>query len=118
MVSRPADPPPDETRIWRYMDLAKFASIAFSRNLWFPKLAELWRADRWEGFGRAKGLARPSRKLPKNASLQLDVAQVLTPRSVVSPHRPSATATSTCTQARGAWAASLLACGSGLDLLP
>lgn len=77
MVSRTADPPPDETRIWRYMDLAKFASIAFSRKLWFPKLAELWRADPWEGFGRAKGLTRPSRTLPKNVSLQLDVAQVL-----------------------------------------
>lgn len=37
MVSRPADPP-DETHIWRYMDLAKFASLAFSRKLWFPNI--------------------------------------------------------------------------------
>jgi hypothetical protein len=76
MVSRPADPP-DETRIWRYMDLAKFASMVFSRKLWFPKFAELWRADPWEGFGRAKGLKRPSRTLPKNVPLQLDAGQVL-----------------------------------------
>jgi hypothetical protein len=76
MVSRPADPP-DETHIWRYMDLAKFAWLAFSRKLWFPKLAELWRADPWEGFGRAKGLKRPSRILPKNVSLELEPAQVL-----------------------------------------
>jgi len=76
MVSSPADPP-DETRIWRYMDLAKFASLAFSRKLWFPKLAELWQADPWEGFGRAKGLRRPSRTLPKSASLELDAAELL-----------------------------------------
>lgn len=76
MVSRPADPP-DETHIRRYMDLAKFASLAFSRKLWLPKLAELWRADPWEGFGRAKGLKRPSRMLSKNVSLELEPAQVL-----------------------------------------
>ncbi len=75
-MSRPIEQP-DETPIWRYMDLAKFASLAFSRKLWFPKLAELWAADPWEGFGRAKGLKRPSRMLPKNVSLELEPAQVL-----------------------------------------
>ncbi len=67
----------DDTPIWRYMDLAKFVALAFSRKLWFPKLKELWLADPWEGFGRAKGLKRPSRVLPRDVVLQGNVAQSL-----------------------------------------
>lgn len=76
MLSKPVGHP-DETPIWRYMDPARFVSLAFSRKLWFPKLAELWLADPWEGFGRAKGLARPSRLLQKNVLLELEPAQLL-----------------------------------------
>jgi hypothetical protein len=76
MLSTPVDQP-DETPIWRYMDLAKFVSLVLSRKLWFPKLSELWRADPWEGFGRAKGLQRPSRALSKLVSLQIQPVQAL-----------------------------------------
>lgn len=67
---------PDDTPIWRYMDLAKFASMMFSRRLWFTKLSELWAADPWEGFGRAKGLKRPS-KQAAGASVSMDTMRDL-----------------------------------------
>lgn len=76
MLSKPIDQP-DETPIWRYMDLAKFSALAFSGKLWFPKLAELWSADPWEGFGRAKGLKRPSRLAAKGKVIQMGPGQVL-----------------------------------------
>ena len=76
MFSEPVDQP-DETPIWRYMDLAKFVSLAFSGQLWFPKLAELWLADPWEGFGRAKGLIPPSRTLRKNGAVELQLGQLI-----------------------------------------
>jgi hypothetical protein len=59
------------------MDLAKFVSLAFSSKLWFPKLADLWLADPWEGFGRAKGLKRPSRIKSKEELRQMGPAEVL-----------------------------------------
>lgn len=58
---------PGDTPIWRYMDLSRFVAVVFTGRLWFPKLKVLWSNDPWEGFGRAKGLSRPSRsKQPKN----------------------------------------------------
>ena len=76
MFSKPVDQP-DQTPIWRYMDLAKFVSLVFSRSLWFPKLAELWLADPWEGFGRAKGLMRPSRVLRQNVGVDLPLGPLI-----------------------------------------
>lgn len=33
--------PPDETKLWRYMDLGKFASLMFSKRLYFSKASNL-----------------------------------------------------------------------------
>ena len=80
LMTKPATTPvdiPDDATIWRYMDLAKFVSVAFSGKLWFPRLSELWLADPWEGFARAKGRKRPSRVLPKGVPLNVDVAAAL-----------------------------------------
>ena len=52
MVSRPANPP-DGTRIWRYMDLAKFASIVFPESYGFRSLQSCG------GRILGKGLAAP-----------------------------------------------------------
>jgi len=51
--------------------------LAFSRKLWFSKLSELWAADPWEGFGRAKGLMRPSRLIAKKRPIGLDTSRAL-----------------------------------------
>lgn len=72
-----ADESPDSSQIWRYMSFDKFVALAFSKRLWFPKLAELWSADPWEGFGRAKGLPRPSRLLKVKSVYPADAAQFL-----------------------------------------
>jgi hypothetical protein len=41
-----ADTPPDDSSIWRYMDLPKFLLLLDHKALYFPLLSEL--ADRWE----------------------------------------------------------------------
>ena len=68
----------DDTLIWRYMDFARFTALAFSHRLWFPKLRELWLDDPWEGFGRVRGLRRPSRRqrsLPATETARLLIAE-------------------------------------------
>jgi hypothetical protein len=42
------DEAPDETPIWRYMDLPKFVAMLVSRTQWFTKAARL--EDGYEGF--------------------------------------------------------------------
>jgi len=44
-----AEPAPSEM-LWRYMDLAKFISIATSQGLWFSNAQELAKIDPYEGF--------------------------------------------------------------------
>jgi hypothetical protein len=58
--------PPDDTPIWRYMDLARFVTLVSSRRMWFSKLRQFWVNDPWEGFGRAKGLRGPWRDARKH----------------------------------------------------
>src|SRR6476469_2560544 len=43
------DPTPDDTTIWRYMDLPRFISLLATKELWFAKAAS-FRDDPFEGF--------------------------------------------------------------------
>jgi hypothetical protein len=52
---RPMLYPPDETVIWRYMNLAKFVSLLGTSGLWFPRADQL--GDPFEG-SRSPALSR------------------------------------------------------------
>jgi hypothetical protein len=54
--------PPDDTAIWRYMDLPRFVLLMSERKSHFTKLAVLRAGDPHEGLGRAQGLP----ELPKD----------------------------------------------------
>jgi hypothetical protein len=53
---------PDDTVIWRYMDLARFVALVVSKRIRFTKLENLASGDPFEGFTRARGLRRPTAK--------------------------------------------------------
>ncbi|HEY7334442.1 MAG TPA: DUF2971 domain-containing protein [Bryobacteraceae bacterium] len=48
---------PDDTPIWRYMNLTKFLAMLVSKTLWFAKTKYL--EDKYEGFAQAKGGEMP-----------------------------------------------------------
>lgn len=41
--------PTDDAKVWRYMDLTKFLFILETETLFFPTVASLRKADKWEG---------------------------------------------------------------------
>jgi len=48
---------PDDTPIWRYMDLTKFVAMLVSKTLWFAKTKYL--EEKYEGFAKAKAGTMP-----------------------------------------------------------
>jgi hypothetical protein len=48
---------PNDTPIWRYMDLTKFVAMLVSKTLWFAKTRYL--EDKYEGFAQAKAGEMP-----------------------------------------------------------
>jgi hypothetical protein len=44
---------PDDTPIWRYTDVSRFALLVLTRILWFTKVRHLLKGDPYEAYGVA-----------------------------------------------------------------